>query len=258
MNDVNGIFSQWATGFSGCDGGDVGSPENQSIWFCGIEWGGGHPADEVELTTSVFSENVESPGPGYTSVDGTQAWRHNLAYIFNWQAMKLLTAINGLDVSAYKNFAEKVKPFTAGETGYFKMNLFPLAFKNTSHFLWESGFSKATGFAQKIDYLNWIRANRFPVMKSWEQTYRPKLILCVGISYLSDFKLAFVDDGIEFHRELIDDRELNWAINNAGGIVVVLPFMVNRNGLVKNVSIQKFGDRIRQLLADLNKLPKTI
>lgn len=176
------------------------------------------------------------------------AWRFNLAYRYNWQAMKLLSAINGLGVSAYKEFAEKAKPFTVEENGHFKMNLFPLAFKNTSHQLWESGFSKATGLVQKSDYLKWIRENRFPVMRSWVKIHRPKLILCVGMSYLPDFKLAFADEGIEFNRELIDDRELNWAVNSDGGLVVVLPFLVNRNGLTKNISIQKFGDRIRELI----------
>jgi hypothetical protein len=33
---VNELFSQWATSFSGCDGGDLKAP----IWFCGIEDGG--------------------------------------------------------------------------------------------------------------------------------------------------------------------------------------------------------------------------
>ncbi|WP_260951748.1 hypothetical protein [Campylobacter sp. RM16187] len=34
-------FKKWALGFSGCDGGDIGSPENPSAWLCGIEWGEG-------------------------------------------------------------------------------------------------------------------------------------------------------------------------------------------------------------------------
>lgn len=27
-------------GFSGCNGGKIGSPNAPSIWVCGIEWGG--------------------------------------------------------------------------------------------------------------------------------------------------------------------------------------------------------------------------
>ncbi len=247
LKNADAKFAKWATGFSGCDGGDVGAPANRSIWFCGIEWGGGHPANEQELYDTIFSENVESPAEGYTDDVSRPGWRHNLSYIFNWQAMKLLGVINGFSVSEYKRFAETVKPFTKGERGYFKMNLFPLAFKNTSHQHWEDAFAKATGLDQKTDYLGWIRTNRFPVMKSWVEAYSPKLIICVGIGYLADYQRAFVDNGLEFSRTLIHDRELNWVVNKNGTVVVVIPFMVNRNGLTKNVSIQAFGDHIRML-----------
>ena len=246
-------FAKWATGFSGCDGGDIGSAQNRSIWYCGIEWGGGHPADEQTLINTVFSRNVDSPILGYTSEDTPPGWLHNLAYMFNRQAMKLLAAVYGDSVASYELFAETVKPFTEGEKGYFKMNLYPLAFKDTSHDLWKDEFAKTTGFRTKQDYQEWIKANRFPVMKAWMQMYSPKLIVCVGKSYLQEFSLAFSDDESTFKSEIIDDRELNWAINKNGTLVVVLPFLGNPNGLNKNVSIQKFGDRIRELLQNSMK-----
>ncbi|MDO9206559.1 hypothetical protein [Methylotenera sp.] len=248
---VNDRFSKWATGFSGCDGGDIGSPHSKSIWYCGIEWGGGHPDDEHELINKVLSNDVEFPSEGYTSDDSPPGWLYNLAYRFNWQAMKLLTAVSGDSITSYKVFAEKVKPFTKGEKGYFKMNLYPLAFVNTSHDLWKNGFAKATGLDTKKDYHDWIKANRFPIMKTWMDTYSPKLIICVGKSYLPEFSLAFFGEELTFESEIIDDRELSWAVNKNGTIMVVLPFLGNRNGLNKNVSIQKFGDRIRELLTTL-------
>lgn len=245
FEQANSIFSKWATGFSGCDGGDIGSSQCKSIWFCGIEWGGGHPPEEAELTNSILSENVELPAKGYSD------WKDNISYIFNWQAMKLLAAINGRDVSEYKEFAESVQPFVEGKIGYFKMNLYPLAFKNTSHELWKDGFAKATGLNSKQDYLGWIKYNRFPLMNTWVETYSPKLIVCVGKSYLDEYAFAFANEELAFQREVIDDRELNWTVGKNGTILVVVPFMVNRNGLTQNVSIQKFGDRIRELLLSL-------
>lgn len=239
--DVNPEFAKWAAGFSGCDGGDIGAPGKSSIWFCGIEWGGGHPANAEELL-SIWNEDVSSPHTGY------EDWRSNLEYIFNWQAVKMLSAIEGGRVSDYKQFAEKIQPFVTGGKGYFKMNLYPLAFKNTSHTLWQDAFACATGFPSKQDYLAWIRARRFPVMKSWVADSTPRLIVCAGITYKEDFRTAFVDDDVELHREVIDDRELHWAKNANGGFVVIIPFMVNRHGLTRNVSIQKFGDRIRELM----------
>lgn len=37
VDRVNEDFARWASGFSGCDGGDIGSSQGKSIWFCGIE-----------------------------------------------------------------------------------------------------------------------------------------------------------------------------------------------------------------------------
>lgn len=244
---VNAEFYKWATGFSGCDGGDTGNTKSPSIWFCGIEWGGGHPADEQELY-KIFMQDVSTPADGYKTADGEPDWKENLTYRFNWQAMKLLSAINGGIVSDYKLFAESIRPFVKGGMGYYKMNLYPLSFRNTAYQLWKDAFAKATGFENKQDYIEWIRSRRFPVMNSWVQTFSPKLIVCAGITYSSDFRKAFVDDGLEFNRETIDDRELNWVVNKNGTTVVVIPFMLNRNGLTRNVSIQKFGERIRGLM----------
>lgn len=252
MADLN--FEKWATGFSGCDGGDIGSPKNRSIWFCGIEWGGGQSSDEQEIRNGSFSQDVVLPDNGYTSDGDIPAWRNCIGYPFNWQAMKLLTAINGGKVSAYKQFAEEIKPFTNGATGYFKMNLYPLSFKDTDHNRWENGFAQATGLDKKVEYIEWIRMHRFPVMKSWVDTNSPRLIVCTGISatYPSDFKSAFVDNGLEYTCEIIAGQELKWVVNQNGTIVVVIPFMSNPNGLIKDTSVQLYGDRIRDLLKQEN------
>ena len=237
---VNAIFEKWATGFSGCDGGHIGDSKNPSIWFCGIEGGGGHPDDEQELH-KIFLKDVSAPA------EGEPNWEENIEVRFNWQAMKLLSAINGGSVSDYKLFAENIRPFVKGEQGYYKMNLYPLAFRNTEHQLWKNAFAKATSFEIKQKYIDWITSCRFPLMKSWVQAYEPKLIVCTGITYASNFRMAFVDDGLEFNREIIDDRELHWVVNKNGTTVVVIPFM-SRNGLTRDISIQKFGEKIRALL----------
>ena len=85
-------------------------------------------------------------------------------------------------------------------------------------------------------------------MKSWVDTYSPKLIVCTGITYPKDFKSAFVDNGLEYTCEIIEGQELKWLVNQNGTVVVVIPFMLNPNGLIKDTSIQLYGDRIRELL----------
>ena len=232
-------FENWALGYSGCDGGDIGGPSSPSTWVCGIEWGGGHTP---EALATHMEEDATQPPSGYIN------WMENLAYIFNWQAMKLLSAINGGPVSEYKKFAETVQPFVEGRRGYFKMNLYPIGFKDTSHSRWHNQFADITGLEEKSDYLAWCSEYRFPQIRRWAASAKPKLILCLGKSYAAEFKAAFHDIEAEFNHESIDDRDLFWSENSHGSLVVVIPFMVNRNGLVRNVSIQKFGARISQLL----------
>ena len=233
------LFKEWCIGYSGCDGGDIGCLENPSIWVCGIEWGGGHTPDAL---ISNIRENVKTPPQGYEN------WQDNLSYIFNWQTMKLLSVIDGGIVNNYKEFSERVKPFVYGSRGYFKMNLHPIAFKDTSHSRWLGEFSNITGFATKSDYLAWSTDNRLPQIRKWAENSRPKLIICLGKTYISQFKSAFLDNDSVINKEVIEDKEMFWSSNKHGSLVVVIPFMVNRNGLTKNIAIQCFGERIKNLL----------
>ena len=233
------LFKEWCAGYSGCDGGDLGSQKSPSVWVCGIEWGGGHTPKSL---LSSISEDVRTPPQGYDS------WQDNLSYIFNWQTLKLLSAIDGGCVKDYKIFAENVMPFVRGSSGYFKMNLHPIGFKNTSHDRWLKEFSDITGFATKSDYLAWSNNYRLPQIRKWAEKSKPKLILCLGKTYLPQFKRAFLDDDSIVNQETIEGKEMFWSRNLQGSVVVVIPFMVNRNGLTRNSAIQCFGARIRQLL----------
>ncbi len=235
---VSTEFEKWGLGYAGCDGGDIGSPQLPSVWVCGIEWGGGHDPDGLRQH---MQEDAQTPPKGY------QSWENNLSYIFNWQVMKLLAAMKGLSVSKYKQFAEDEKPFVDGGVGYFKMNLYPIAFRNTSHEHWLGDFSEITGFTSKNEYLAWSNEKRLPQISRWAQACLPELVICLGKTFRAEFGSAFSVTSNTWTTETIDDRDLSWAINEHGTLVVVLPFMVNRNGLVHNISIQKFGERIAWL-----------
>lgn len=230
-------FSDWAMSFAGCDGGDLGTKERPATWICGIEWGGGHDPKKLE---SHLSDGPQKPCLGYES------WTENLAYIFNWQTMKLLSAINGGSVENYKVFAENVRPFVKDSSGFFKMNLFPFAFPNTDVSHWSSEFSSITGFATKSDYLGWCRAHRLTLISTWTKEHQPSLVVGLGKTYRDDFGVAF---GVsKWSEEFVEQHQISWARNESGSLVVVLPFMVNRNGLTRNSAIQSVGQRIAVLL----------
>lgn len=237
---VNDDFQKWALGFSGCDGGDLGSSNEQSIWFCGIEWGGGF-LDDTKKLQEIFKKDVSKMSFGFENPD------ENTAYIYNWQAMKLLSAVHGGKTSEYKEFAKKFKPFVKNEKGFCRLNLYPLAFKNTNHELWSESFTKTTGFKNKNEYIKWIQENRFLVMQNWVKTYNPKLIICTGISYKNDFIKAFGYENAKINKELIEDKIFYWFKNPNGTLVVIIYFMIGRYGLSKDSVIQKTGEKIAQI-----------
>jgi hypothetical protein len=127
------------------------------------------------------------------------------------------------------------------------MNLYPIAFKNTDHSLWQSAFKSITGFESKQEYLEYCKKYRLPAIRGWTSISKPKLIICLGKTYIDDFTVAFFDEGKVFTVETFENRELRWGVNATGSLVVVLSFMSGRHGLVKNSTIQLIGERISQL-----------
>ena len=236
-SNVTEKFSRWAIGYSGCDGGDIGSPESPSIWVCGIEWGGGGSKEWLEKE---LESNAGDPGWGYNDP------QENLAYIFNRQTMKLLCAIDGGNVDEYESFALSKKPFVESERGYYKMNLYPLSFKNTDHNLWGEYFSELTGFYSKNDYIQWCKENRLPFFSEIIRKHKPKLIICFGKTYKGDFENAFCRGSNEEHNEIILKRNFSWYQTDST-TVAICPFPVNRYGLNSNKLLQEFGERIRSI-----------
>lgn len=101
-------FAKWATSYSGCDGGDIGSPASPSVWVCGIEWGGEGISYEWLKEELKGQADLNPP-------DGYDTEKENMDYIYNINATKLLAAIDGLPVSEYEKFAINVKPFVKNQ-----------------------------------------------------------------------------------------------------------------------------------------------
>lgn len=238
---ANEAFEQWALSFSGCDGGDPGSAEAPSIWICGIEWGGGHGPKGLKAD---MEYDYSKPWPGYEDAE------HNLAYRFNWRTCKLLSVLEGGTTGEYKYFAHKKKPFVAGETGYFKANLYPVGFPNTGNAHWQDEFSRITGFPNKPDYVAWCRLKRFPVMRRWARAHRPKAIIGFGKTYRNDFWKAFAEPENTPNVEMVLDREIAWTFNREGSLLVVTPFPNGPYGLNSDKRMVGVGERIRSLLQD--------
>lgn len=230
----------WLCGFSGCDGGEIGSPENPSIWVCGIEWAGEHKVEDLkrDVVTKLATASA-----------GYEKWEDLVCFPYGIITSKLLAAVNGFNVEEYRQFAEQHQPFVIGSPSrYFQLNLFPIGFKNTSPELWKKEYSEVTGFEDKREYERYCRKHRFNTMNKWVETFQPKLIICFGKSFEDDFNLAFSDGYKSFKEESIEHAVLKWKQNENGTTVAVLPFPNSPTGLKHNSSIQLLGKRLSELM----------
>lgn len=235
---VDPEFAEWARGFSGCDGGNI----EGSIWLCGIEWGLGKP----HILKKELQEDVTRPPQGYTKADDVLRSPDGRPYPFNRMFLKLVAAMRGRPLEAYKDIAnEEPFPFHC-KSDYFKLNLFPVAFQKVDAALWDHQYRTATGLPSRSEYLRWCRENRFPIIRSWVKQGQPKLIVCVGLSYMEDFHCAFGISGKK-HEETIQGKRLVWFADDTTTVAVV-PFPTSPSGLNSDQAVQAFGQRLSSIV----------
>lgn len=239
-------FRSWCLGYSGSDGGDLGSPRRPSTWVCGIEPGAARVVDADALAGQIGNADVSRPAPGY------EHWRCNLVHSFTRRIVKLLAALAGARVADYREFAERQQPFTRGARGFCRLNLYPLAFADTRPGRWNPALAQATGFACKADYLAWCDAHRLPQLRAWARACRPRLVIALGKSYGARFHAAFMDPATPLAHESIAGKQLCWGRNEGGTVLAILPFLTSASGLQSDAAIQAFGARLRGILAQLD------
>ncbi|MDU8923350.1 hypothetical protein RYD26_00185 [Pasteurellaceae bacterium LIM206] len=240
---MNKDIQAFLTGYSGYNGGDIGSPETPAIWCCGIEWGGNMDCDEL-------SDYIKSGE--WKQISGFEVKGENAQTPYDRVLCKLLCVMSGGQVKDYYDFAVTNQIWHKGvKSGHFKMNLYPIKFKDTDHARWNSRLTELLGFADKSEYMRWCRLFRFPVINRLVQKHQPKAVLCFGTSYEDDFNLAFSDGYRSFHSEIIDKLPVKWKFNQNGSLIVVLPFPnVPRYGLQRDRSIQDIGKFLLTLLSE--------
>ena len=171
-------FEKWAKLYSGCDGGNL----NGVIWLCGIEWGGGDDPDKLDFQRQIDVLNKRVPG---RSPKDTKLIIQNSSkkYVYDHNAFKLLTTIltnRKLEESDYKEYAAKFITYT-NDSQFFKMNLYPISFRDTSEDHWNEKWKVKTGLPTKYHYKLWCWKNRFPEIKKWVKKGNPKLMSHNGI-----------------------------------------------------------------------------
>jgi hypothetical protein len=224
--------------FETCEGGDAGSPEAPSIWLLGLEpgWSTADEKRENEAGTTALGQS------------GDYSVERQLDWPFNRSAFKLLAALHGEEPKTYVDFAQRMRPFEKGCTGFFKGNLFPEPCNKIDS--WDDEHRLTTGFDTKADYQEWMRKVRFPIIRSWIETCRPKLVICCGLSHLHDFLTAtHTDDVPERHSFVINGHAKRMHIAQSGTVpIAVIPHLTGPKGLNSDEAIAHVAEYIRSVL----------
>jgi hypothetical protein len=232
----NPEFEEWATGYSGCDGGNLKGP----IWFCGIEFGGGHTKESL-----VFSNVSNPPSIPFEKLN------KQLRFQYNQKVAKLYTAVSQEPLTTWRDVAKATQLF-GSNSGIFKMNLYPIAFHRDSDELWESWLFERTGLPTKSIYRAWCQLYRFPQIKKWMEYGNPRLIIGTGLSYTDHFNFAFSGNDAAYqpfeNEEKIETCRLLWRLINSGTTVLaVVPFLGGASGLKSDVQLTAIGQRLEEI-----------
>lgn len=239
----------------GFDGGDLGSPEKQSIWLCGIEWGLGY--NNIEdlkntLCNYIPLKNIIENNKNFFA--GIEDLYDNIKYPYNRNAIKILSHM--IDYAHkpyyngdYKKFNNDFKPFGKNETGFFKMNLLPISFPNTRDTDKRNKTAQALGFKDYDDYIKECES-RFKLLKDLKDKYQPKIIICTGKTF-EKFKTAFgiKNDDIK-HCDGEKNSDFDYAIskyeNGKKCLFVQTRFIVFPH-LCSNIGLKECGINIAKI-----------
>ncbi len=144
------------------------------------------------------------------------------------------------------------------KNGIFKLNLYPLSCRSAD--IWEQNHKVKTGFEEKKEYKVQCKVHRFKLFRDLVVENHPKVIVCIGKSYLEDFLLAFwgkdvyrVDEKITrkiYEKDVIQLKASSLQISiyrkENEPTLVVLPFFSTRDKcLSKDEDLKEIGDYIR-------------
>ena len=256
MSGISKEFKDWACSFYGCDGGNPAA----NVWLCGIEYGN---AEKDENENQKYYENLLSNKEN--EIDAKYNFfnrenptnKCNMEYRgFNQNFAKIYNAYLGNKAEDYENLLNS-------DNEILKLNLYPIAFKNTSEELWKKyKLDEITGFENKHLYMTWCFFNRSKIFRKLREKHNPKLIVCVGTSYLLDFMMFFSQCDNTDNSEYLHSKELTpisdknkkytrtyYYLRTDETLLVVIPFISGSPaGLNSYYLWNKMGKNIRKLL----------
>lgn len=191
--------------FLGIDGGNI----NAKTWFCGIEFGGELQAMEKYYNNTVKTDdsidNFDLPIPYRIDAGGFERStydRYLSTMYINLFEEDIL--INGSDT---KRIVEILKHRLYNKnSNIFKLNLYPLAKKDTS---WDKNIKNDLGIEKEEYYHDLFNKRKF-FIKELLNKFHPKTIICTSTNeYREDFVEAFLNKDENINYKWIIRRNKN-------------------------------------------------
>ena len=233
--------------YGGIDGGD----HNAKIWFVGIEWSAKKDMDKW-LANHQEKTSFQELIPDITLSEEINEWldkgcclEHRMGLIIG--EIENIKADSPIELT--QKLIEKGKFFQAN-SGYAKLNLYPLPF---SGFYEHKNIEKLypnLGFTSYSDYCQWCLKNRFSVFHDLikNKKNKPQIIICFGKTNNEDFKAAF-QVGKKISKHLLSNNnieiELRQLNNSHNYYIIYLPFPKKEN---ENLLIEA-GKQIKKFLS---------
>lgn len=237
-------FKNYIKSYSGIDGGN----RKSRIWFCGIEYGGA--TEELDGNRCAYTlAQVKGWDDDFKNQN---VWKNDRRkWTFNRTIAKIMaTMIYGAKAANTKECWETYydKQLFAPCGNEFKLNLFPLAFRNTSEWV------KSSCFQKKDQYYDFCRQDRFGLLRKLKSDLNPKIVICFGLCCKSDFEKAFgFSESLESHFCVAKNERRRYFHSVEGdSVLLVLPFPNRRFGLNSWEAVEKASE----LILDLGKLDR--
>lgn len=246
-------FLAHATGFAGINGGNPSSP----IWFCGIEYSTSEPDAHLDDPTTRMPQGAVFPSWTDEALAPKGGWEAATTWPFTQKMARIAMAFEmdaAPTLADVKHHIEHRMLRGAPVGTACQLNLYPVPFNRSE----DAGFTQAhqalTGFPNKILYKAWCMEHRFPALRRLVHAYRPRVLVCTGTSFASDFRLAFLgpERVFEAGRALTQEhaagspalQQVQMHAICDHTLLAITPFL-GQGGLMANDDLQQLGRRLR-------------
>lgn len=257
---MNEKFIEWSNNiFTGAEGGNPDS----DIWFSGIEPGGSiwktckGEKPTLNRIIKIFNEyKVDDKN----HCSWTDKFQKDYPDFSTWPFLqKIAKVMLSFENRNIKNYKLYIKNELLRENGnHLLLNLYPINFRSTDKKLWEEEHVNITGANTKDEYLACLRSNRFKKFGLMLESVQPKVIVCSGKSFASEFLHAYIfsrKDNVKKYKVEKLDSSLEIEIYHCvkKHTLIIIPFL-GRGGIVSDNDLKCLGEIIRKEHSRLYRL----